>query len=128
MSNFLGWGGRIRGLFADTKGPWGGSTGSGADDGGSEPPADEGKGSGPWGEPPRRRVRVVVRALDDILHARPRLIAHPPVAIDDAGDGGPGHASEAGDLLERHRVLQRLGHPSVWPVGAQGRPSLSRSP
>jgi membrane protease subunit HflK len=50
MSILLGWGGRIRGLFADTKGPWG--TGSG---GGDEPPADEGQGSGPWGESPKRR-------------------------------------------------------------------------
>jgi membrane protease subunit HflK len=52
MSNILGWGGRIRGLFADTKGPWG--TGSG---GGEEPPADDGQGGGPgpWGEPPKRR-------------------------------------------------------------------------
>ena len=49
MSNILGWGGRVRGLFADTKGPWG--TGSG----GEEPPADEGQGNGPWGEQPKRR-------------------------------------------------------------------------
>ncbi|HEX6071777.1 MAG TPA: FtsH protease activity modulator HflK [Sphingomicrobium sp.] len=52
MSNLLGWGGRIRGLFAENKGPWGSSGGDG--DGG-EPPADDGQG-GPWGEPaPRRR-------------------------------------------------------------------------
>jgi membrane protease subunit HflK len=50
MSILLGWGGRFRGLFADTKGPWG--TGSG---GGDEPPADVGQGGGPWGEPPKRR-------------------------------------------------------------------------
>jgi modulator of FtsH protease HflK len=49
MSNILGWGGRLRGLFTDTKGPWG--QGSGGD----EPPADDDKGSGPWGEPPKRR-------------------------------------------------------------------------
>jgi membrane protease subunit HflK len=52
MSILLGWGGRIRGLFADTKGPWGSSSGDGD---GNEPPADDGHG-GPWGEPtPRRR-------------------------------------------------------------------------
>jgi membrane protease subunit HflK len=52
MSILLGWGGRIRGLFADTKGPWGSSSGDGD---GDEPPADDGHG-GPWGEPgPRRR-------------------------------------------------------------------------
>jgi modulator of FtsH protease HflK len=47
MSNILGWGGRVRGLFADTKGPWG--------SGGGDPPAEDDKGSGPWGEPPKRR-------------------------------------------------------------------------
>ena len=54
MSNILGWGGRIRGLFTDTKGPWGPSSHDG--DGGDTPPP-EGEGSGPWGEPPRRRRR-----------------------------------------------------------------------
>jgi len=44
MSTIQGWGGRIRGLFADTKGPWGPS---GSND---DPPADDGHG-GPWGEP-----------------------------------------------------------------------------
>jgi modulator of FtsH protease HflK len=44
MSNFLGWGGRVRGMFTDDKGPWGpSSTGSG-----DEPPQDDGHG-GPWG-------------------------------------------------------------------------------
>ena len=43
MSNFLGWGGRVRGLFADDKGPWGPSS-----SGGDEPPQDDGHG-GPWG-------------------------------------------------------------------------------
>jgi membrane protease subunit HflK len=50
MSTLQGWGGRIRGLFAETKGPWG--TGSG---GGDEPPGEDGQGGGPWGEPPKRR-------------------------------------------------------------------------
>ncbi len=44
MSTFQGWGDRVRGLFADTKGPWGPS-GSGG-----EPSGDDGHG-GPWGEP-----------------------------------------------------------------------------
>jgi membrane protease subunit HflK len=52
MSIFLGWGGRVRGLFADTKGPWGSS---GGDDG--EPPSNGGPGGGPWGESPRRGRR-----------------------------------------------------------------------
>jgi modulator of FtsH protease HflK len=66
MSNILGWGGRLRGLFTDTKGPWGQGTG------GDEPPADEDKGSGPWGEPPKRRRANItpgasVSSLDEWL-------------------------------------------------------------
>lgn len=51
MNILTGWGARARGLFADTKGPWGSSG-----DGGDQPPPPEGDG-GPWGEPPRRRKR-----------------------------------------------------------------------
>jgi membrane protease subunit HflK len=51
MSIHLGWGDRIRGLFADNKGPWG-PTGSGGESGG-DPPPDEGHAAGPWGEPQR---------------------------------------------------------------------------
>jgi membrane protease subunit HflK len=66
MSIFLGWGGRFRGLFADTKGPWGPS-GSG-----DEPPGDDGQGGGPWGEPSgdgRRPLsgRSTVTPLDELL-------------------------------------------------------------
>ena len=70
MSNILGWGGRIRGLFADSKGPWG-SSGS---DGGGEPPAsdDGNQGNGPWGEPPRRGRRSLgagssISAIDELV-------------------------------------------------------------
>ena len=52
MSIFLGWGQRARGLFADTKGPWG----SGESD---PPPPDDGKG-GPWGESPRGQRRTTI--------------------------------------------------------------------
>ena len=46
-----GWGSRVRGLFTDSKGPWG----PGGSDSGGEPPAsDDAKGNGPWGDPPRR--------------------------------------------------------------------------
>lgn len=56
MSNFFGWGERVRGLFADTKGPWG-SSGPGDDAGGSSP----GDGSsGPWGEASRKPRRTSI--------------------------------------------------------------------
>src|SRR5690348_16214758 len=76
MSTFLGWGGRVRGLFTDTKGPWGPSGGG---DSGAEPPSDEGQGNGPWGEPPRRGRRTItggagISQLDDLLRrSRARL-------------------------------------------------------
>jgi membrane protease subunit HflK len=69
MRTISGWGSRVRGLFTDTKGPWG-STGS---DGGNEPPASDGsQGNGPWGEPAKRGRRVSlgstnVSALDELL-------------------------------------------------------------
>jgi membrane protease subunit HflK len=52
MSTFMGWGGRVRALFTDTKGPWGSS-----DSG--DPPPEDGSG-GPWGEPPRRQRRTTI--------------------------------------------------------------------
>jgi membrane protease subunit HflK len=67
MSTFSGWGGRVRGLFTDTKGPWGPSAS------GDEPPADDGHGGGPWGEPSsgggRRPAsgRSGVAPLEDLL-------------------------------------------------------------
>jgi membrane protease subunit HflK len=62
MDILTGWGGRVRGLFTDTKGPWG----QGSSDGG-DPPSDD--GSGPWGEQPRRgRLGGSnVSALDELL-------------------------------------------------------------
>ena len=55
MSMMIGWGHRIRGLFANSKGPWGTSG-----DGGDEPPPEDASGSGPWGEPPRRGRRTTI--------------------------------------------------------------------
>jgi membrane protease subunit HflK len=71
MSMFLGWGDRIRGLFTDTKGPWGPSGGGNGGNGGDRPPSDD-QGSGPWGEPSRRRRSGIppstnVSSLDDLL-------------------------------------------------------------
>lgn len=57
MTTFSGLGGRIRGLFAISKGPWGSN-----DDGGDppQPPADDGKGPGPWGEAGRKPRRTII--------------------------------------------------------------------
>ena len=82
MMTVSGWGGRIRGLFADNKGPWGHSGGG---DGGGDPPGDEGPG-GPWGDTPRRGRRSLgagnVSALEELLRrSRARF---------GGGDGGGG--------------------------------------
>jgi len=50
MSIISGWGARARGLFTDTKGPWG-PTGNGEDEDSSP------QGSGPWGEPAKGKRR-----------------------------------------------------------------------
>ena len=69
----MGWGGRVRSLFTDTKGPWGPSSTS---DGGGDPPASgvpgAGKANGPWGETAGRARRPAfgganVSAIDDFL-------------------------------------------------------------
>lgn len=57
MNRILGWGGRLRGLFTDNKGPWGPSGGD-ASSGGETPP-DDSQSGGPWGEPPRRGRRTI---------------------------------------------------------------------
>jgi membrane protease subunit HflK len=68
MSKFLRWGGGIRGLFTDNKGPWGQGS-----DGGEQPSSESGgSGNGPWGEPSRRGRRASlggtnVSALDELL-------------------------------------------------------------
>ena len=70
MNMISGWGGRMRGLFTDTKGPWGPSGDSSNGGGGSEPPAED--GGGPWGETPRRGRRPAlgtpnIGGLDELL-------------------------------------------------------------
>jgi len=66
MTSISGWAGRVRGLFNDTKGPWGPKS-SGDDESGNEP------GNGPWGETPKRGRRAPsepaanVTSLDDFL-------------------------------------------------------------
>jgi membrane protease subunit HflK len=84
MTIFTGMGSRVRGLFTDTKGPWGPSSSEGR----SDPPApdDNDHGSGPWGEPPRRTRRGTLGGpngspLEELLRrSRARF----------GGDGGGG--------------------------------------
>jgi membrane protease subunit HflK len=83
MSILIGWGDRVRGLFANSKGPWGDGGGGGE----GEPPTGEGAGAGPWGEPPRKGRRGSVgpagsvSSLDDWLR-RSRM------RFGGGGDGG----------------------------------------
>jgi membrane protease subunit HflK len=82
-----GWGGRMRGLFTDTKGPWGQSGGS---DGGGDAPSED--GGGPWGESPQRGRRGLggsaVPGLDELLRrSRARF----------GGGGGGGRFPSAPD-------------------------------
>ena len=67
MKTILGWGGRMRGLFADSKGPWG-TNNDGAGSGGSEPSSDDGGSPGPWGDAPRNDARPTGK-----FHPRPAL-------------------------------------------------------
>ena len=61
MISISGWAGRVRGLFNDTKGPWG-SKGSDDDESGGEPPR------GPWGESPKRGKRLSAEPGGNVSH------------------------------------------------------------
>jgi len=68
MNIILGWGSRVRGLFTDTKGPWGPS----GNDGDGDTPSGDPQGEGPWGGAPRRGRRPGlgssnVSALDELV-------------------------------------------------------------
>ena len=83
MSIISGLGARARGLFSDTKGPWG-PTGS------DEPPPGDGDRAGPWGEPPKRGRRSSplpsgnVASFEDFLRRSKARFG---------GDGGGGGGS-----------------------------------
>ena len=78
MTSMAGWVSRARGLFADSKGPWGptsGGDGPGGGDGGAPTPPPE---SGPWSEAPQRRSSGGnmgnISSLDELLRrSRARL-------------------------------------------------------
>ena len=90
-----GWGGRVRGLFNDTKGPWG-PKGSG-----DEPEQDSG---GPWGQTPGERRKRSRRASDDSVSALDDLIRRSRLRWSPGG-GLPGarHRARNG----RHPALTR---------------------
>lgn len=101
------WGGRVRGLFADIKGPWGTKSGSGGGndgggDGGGDPPSGgDGGGGGPWGQPaqPGRRGRRTV--------------------------GDNGNVTSLEELLKRGRARFGGGGPSGGSSGFPGKPDRS---
>ncbi|MEA3058840.1 MAG: modulator of FtsH protease HflK [Sphingomonadales bacterium] len=84
MKTISGWGGRVRGLFTDTKGPWGQS---GSDGGGGDPPPDDGP-SGPWGEPARRGRRPSLAASN--VSALEELLRRGRARFGGGGGGGGG--------------------------------------
>jgi len=85
MSIFTGLGARARGLFNDTKGPWGPTGPTGGD--GDEPPQPD--SAGPWGEPPKRGRRTTspppgnVASFEDFLRRS-------KARFGDGGRGFPG--------------------------------------
>jgi membrane protease subunit HflK len=105
MDIISGWGSRVRGLFTDTKGPWGPS---GSDGSGGEQPPGEGGNNGPWGEPPKRGRRpglggANVSALDELVRrSRARF-----------GGGGGGFSGRPDRSLVMWVIL---GLVAVWLV------------
>jgi membrane protease subunit HflK len=92
MSNFPGWGSRVRGLFADIKGPWGTS-----ETGGDGPKDNDDHGRGPWGQPSSGAPagRTNVPQLEELLRrGRARF-----------GGGGSGF----GGRPDRSLILWALG-------------------
>src|SRR4051794_4104907 len=82
MSAFSGLGGRVRGLFADKKGPWGSSGGDG--DGGETPPPG---GAGPWGEPQRGPRRSGLGSTPSVTSLE-ELLRRGRLRFGGGGDGG----------------------------------------
>ena len=115
MSKFSGWGSRVKGgsigLSADSKGPWGSSSG----DGGGEPPSGE-EPIGPWGGAPKRNRRGTsasgpnVTSIDDLLRrGRARF------GVGGGGDGLPSRSMIVWALLAA--VLLWIVFTSAHPIG-----------
>jgi membrane protease subunit HflK len=107
MNILMGWGSRVRGLFTDTKGPWGQS----GSDGGGDPPPDDGGGpnNGPWGEPPRRGRRSSIGGSN--ISALDELVRRSRARFGGGGGGGfPGRP-------DRSLILwAALGFVLIWLV------------
>ncbi|MEO6433503.1 MAG: FtsH protease activity modulator HflK [Sphingomicrobium sp.] len=89
MTSLSGWGTRVRGLFAVSKGPWGPS---GNGDGDSpEPPADGDKPAGPWGAPsPRGRRPHIVASGGGTDNPFEELLRRGRVRFGGGGGSGEG--------------------------------------
>ena len=99
MSILSGLGARARGLFIDTKGPWGPNPSSGGD----EPPSDGdgGTGGGPWGEPPKRGRRAAQPQPPNVASFENFLRRSKARFGDGGGGGGGGFAGRpAGPLVK----------------------------
>jgi len=102
MISIPGWAARARGLWADSKGPWGTGSGGGSSggSGGVEPPSSPG---GPWADAPRRRPSSGagmgnVTNLDDFIRkSRARF-----------GGGGTGGGGLGGRGPDRRLVVWGL--------------------
>lgn len=112
MKIISGWGSRGRGLFTDTKGPWGPSSDGGSDTPPSEGGPPNGPSNGPWGEPSRRGRRpglggASVSSLDELLRrSRARF----------SGGGGGGGGGLPG-RPDRSLILWAvLGFVAIWLV------------
>ena len=106
MIKISGWGGRVRGLLADNKGPWGTSGGSGNGSNGDQPAG--GGDSGPWGQPGKGRGRASgestnVASLEEFLRrGRARF-------------GGGGGGGGLGGKPDRSLILWGvLGFIALW--------------
>src|SRR5947209_19769593 len=92
MTMISGWGGRVRGFFTDTKGPWG----QNSSDAGGDPPSDDAQG-GPWGEPPRRARRSGLGAGN--VSAIEELLRRGRARFGGGGDGGGLPGRPAGSVV-----------------------------
>jgi len=84
MTTYPGWGGKIRGLFAQSKGPWGSSGGDGGDS--PDPPPS----NSPWGAPGKRSRRpTIVTGGEGGQNVFEQLLRRSRGRFGGDGSGGP---------------------------------------